>query len=116
VQELSRANSPRDPGRAKFLGIALFIAVIMFVGFSRNFYLRHWLGTRDLSLAAYLHGLIMTTWVLLFLAQTILIATHRVALHRVLGGAGAGLAVVVVIFGCHTILADIARQFHESVC
>jgi hypothetical protein len=110
VQELSRANSPRDPGRAKFLGIALFIAVIMFVGFSRNFYLRHWLGTRDLSLAAYLHGLIMTTWVLLFLAQTMLIATHRVALHRVLGGAGAGLAVVVVIFGCPTILADIARQ------
>jgi hypothetical protein len=107
---ISEANSPRHTARGKFLGSALLIAVIMFLGFSRNYYLRHWLGTRDLSLAAYLHGLIMTMWVLLFLTQTFLISRRRLALHRVLGTAGAGLAVVVVIFGCYTILADIARQ------
>jgi len=110
VREIGEANSPRHPVQGKFLGSALVIAVIMFLGFSRNYYLRHWLGTRNLSLAAYLHGLIMTMWVLLFLTQTFLISRHRLAFHRVLGTAGAGLAIVVVIFGCYTILADIARQ------
>jgi hypothetical protein len=52
----------------------------------------------------------MTMWVLLFLTQTFLISRRRLALHRLLGTAGAGLAIVVVIFGCYTILADIARQ------
>lgn len=92
VHEISEGNSPRHPARGKFLGSALVIAVIMFLGFSRNYYLRHWLGTRELSLAAYLHGLIMTTWVLPFLTQTFLISRHRLALHRILGTAGAGLA------------------------
>lgn len=110
VGEIGEANAPPHPVQGKFLGSALVIAVIMFLGFSRNYYLRHWLGTRNLSLTAYLHGLIMTMWVLLFLTQTFLISRRRLALHRLLGTAGAGLAIVVVIFGCYTILADIARQ------
>jgi len=110
VPEIGDAKLPRYPARGQFLGSALVIAVILFLGFSRNYYLRHWLGTRELSLAAYLHGLIMTLWVLLFLTQTFLISRHRLSRHRVLGTAGAGLAVVVVIFGCYTILADIARE------
>ncbi len=110
VGEIGEANAPPHPVQGKFLGSALVIAVIMFLGFSRNYYLRHWLGTRNLSLTGYLHGMIMTMWVLLFLTQTFLISRRRLALHRLLGTAGAGLAIVVVIFGCYTILADIARQ------
>jgi hypothetical protein len=69
--------------QGKFLGSALVIAVIMFLGFSRNYYLRHWLGTRNLSLAAYLHGLIMTMWVpFLSMAEAVAAAGRAFEVHH----------------------------------
>ncbi len=67
--------------RGFYSGAALAIAAVMFVGFSRNYYLRAWLGTRVISFMVHVHGLVMTAWVLLFVTQTLLIAKHRVDLH-----------------------------------
>ncbi len=92
------------------MGAALAIASVMFVGFARNYYLRAWLGTRVISFMVHIHGLVMTAWVLLFVTQTLLIARHRVALHRKLGFFGAGLAAVVLGLGVFTIVHSIERQ------
>jgi hypothetical protein len=102
------AGNPRS--RGFYSGAALAIAAVMFVGFSRNYYLRAWLGTRVITFMVHVHGLVMTAWVLLFVTQTLLIARHRMDLHRNLGIFGAGLAAVVLGLGVFTITRSIERQ------
>jgi hypothetical protein len=79
--------------------MAIAIAITVFVGFSRSYYLKGWFATPDLSRLVHLHGLVFTTWVLFFVAQTVLVATGRTWLHRRMGIAGAVLAALVVIVG-----------------
>jgi hypothetical protein len=47
----------------------------------------------------HIHGALFTTWVLLFIVQTALVAQRRVALHRTLGVAGVVLAAAMVTSG-----------------
>ncbi len=91
-------------------GYAAAIAAIMFAGFARNYYLRPWLGTRAITVMVYIHGLVMTAWVLLFVTQALLVARHRIAWHRRLGVAGAVLAVLALALGLYTIAGSIVRQ------
>jgi hypothetical protein len=104
------AVSDNQQSRGFYSGAALVIAAVMFVGFSRNYYLRAWLGTRVISFMVHVHGLVMTAWVVLFVTQTLLIAKHRVDLHRKLGIFGAGLAAVVLGLGVFTIIHSIERR------
>jgi hypothetical protein len=63
----------------------------------------------------HIHGLVFTSWVLLFLAQTILVATDRTDLHRKLGAGGAVLAALLLIMGTTTaILRSRARLVPDS--
>jgi hypothetical protein len=57
--------------------MAIAFAVTVFVGFSRSYFLKSWYGTPELSRLLHLHGLVFTTWFLVFLAQTVLVATGR---------------------------------------
>jgi hypothetical protein len=79
--------------------MALAIAITVFAGFSRSYFLKSWYGTPELSRLLHLHGLVFTTWVLFFLAQTTLVATGRTDLHRKLGVGGAVLAALLLIVG-----------------
>jgi hypothetical protein len=54
-----------------------------------------------------LHGLVFTSWVLLFLAQTSLVAVGRTDLHRRLGVLGAVLAGLVLILGTTTAIVRV---------
>jgi hypothetical protein len=97
----------------RFLGyflVGVIISTIMFVGFSKNFYLRAWIGTRPITAMVHVHGLLMTAWIMLFLTQTFLVANGRANLHRKLGIAGAFLAFIVVLLGIYTISNSILRQ------
>jgi hypothetical protein len=100
----------RHVGRGFYPGSAAAIAVIIFAGFARNYYLRAWIGTRAISFMVHMHGLIMTAWVLLFLTQTLLVSKHRTDLHRKLGVIGAILAAMVVALGVYTIAGSIVRR------
>jgi hypothetical protein len=51
----------------------------------------------------------MTAWVVLFLVQVSLIATHRVKVHQRLGYMGIGLAVAIVGVGVRTALEAAAH-------
>lgn len=88
--------------RRFYVGMAIAIAVTVFAGFSRTYFLKAHYGSPALSLLLHVHGLVFTAWVLLFLTQTTLIAAHRADLHRRLGVGGALLAAVVVMVGTLT--------------
>lgn len=85
-----------------FSHFALFFAAFVFIAFSRTYYLRFLSDQPPMTTLVHLHGLISTAWVLLFIAQTRLVAAHRIDLHMKLGVAGVGLAVVMTAIGLMT--------------
>jgi hypothetical protein len=96
--------------------MAIAMALTVFIGFAPTYYLRAYFGapvtvsgTTSLTPLAHLHGVLFTGWVLLFIVQTALVATHRVAVHRRLGMAGAWLAAAMVVVGVSTAIAGAAR-------
>src|SRR4051812_20804324 len=79
------------------------ILAVVLVGFSRSFFLRPFYAGPP-SWAAkeaifYVHGAVLAAWFAVLGAQVALIRSRNVRLHRRLGYAGAGLAVLVVAAG-----------------
>ena len=90
----------RQYDRTVFGLIAILFAVIVVIGFARTYYLKQFFASPPIpSTLVHVHGFAMSVWVVLFVVQTWLIRSKRVALHMSLGWAGAALAVVVVISG-----------------
>src|SRR6186997_2400976 len=109
-----RATGAYD--RAFYSGIAIALAVTAVGGFARTFYgplvfggPRATLSGGPWSPVVLTHALFFTAWVVLFVAQTSLIATRRVAVHRRLGIVGAILAAGMVVAGFRTAVAATAR-------
>ena len=68
-----------------YQGMAILMAILTFVGFAPTYFLRPLFETRPLPLTFHIHGLFSTSWVLLFLLQSFLIASNNVSLHRRIG-------------------------------
>ena len=96
------AVTARRRTRRFYVGMAIAIAVTVFAGFSRTYFLKAYYGTPELSRLLHLHGLVFTTWVLFFLAQTTLVAAGKTYIHRRMGVAGAVLAALVLVLGTTT--------------
>lgn len=94
---------------------AAAVFAVVFAGFARTYYLRAWLGKPALPWLPQLHGALMTSWFVLYFAQTTLVATHRVRWHKRLGVFGAVLALSMVIVGATVALRDAARDAHKPV-
>lgn len=92
------APRPISSDRLFYTGMALLSAVIVLIGFSPTFFLR---GAElpPLSTTLMVHGITFTSWIVLFIAQTSLVAANRRDLHRALGAFGAALAVLLVVTG-----------------
>lgn len=115
---VSRPARPQAQGaydRAFYTGMAITMAATVFAGFASTFYLRPLFGAPvtitgavTLSPLAVIHGTVFSAWVLLFVLQTSLVATKRVALHRKMGVAGAVLAAAMVTVGVPTAIASAA--------
>src|SRR3954466_16289371 len=87
----------RQGTRRFYVGTAIAVLITVFLGFSRTYFLKSYYGTPELSLLLHLHGLVFTSWVLLFLTQSPMVATGRTDLHRRLGVGGAVLAASLLI-------------------
>ncbi|PYX40267.1 MAG: hypothetical protein DMG81_06820 [Acidobacteria bacterium] len=93
---------------AFFSGMAIIMACAVFTGFARTYYLSAYFGThattsgRPFSTIVRVHAALFTTWVLLFLVQTSLVAARRVAVHRRLGVSVAVLAAAMIVVGTAT--------------
>jgi hypothetical protein len=84
-----------EADRAFFVGMAVAITVVVAIGFTTSF-LRTDIASQLSSLWVQAHAAAFTGWLLLFLTQTILIASGRRDIHRKLGIAGAVLACVMI--------------------
>lgn len=96
--------------RRLYIGAAVFIPLIVLAGFARTYYLKGLFATPPLpSLLVHLHGIVMTSWVVLFVVQVSLVATRRTKLHQRLGIGVAILAAMVVVIGVLTAISAAAR-------
>ncbi len=101
--------------RPLFVWAAALLVACVFAGFARNYYLRMWLGTRVITPVVHLHGLLMSSWVALFVAQTWLIERGRIRIHRRLGVLGAVLAVLAVSGAATVTLAQVMRRAPDTL-
>jgi hypothetical protein len=88
-----------DRGRGKstyFLGMALVLLAFVLVGFGRTFFARPFFDVPPIPWYLFAHGFVLSSWFLLLVAQTGLIAAHRTDLHRSLGVLGGFVAVALV--------------------
>lgn len=102
--------------RVFYSGIAGVMALTVLAGFAPTYYLRSFVeapvtvsGAASLSPLTHLHGVVFTGWVVLFVVQTALVASRRVAVHRRLGMAGAVLAAAMCGVGYTTAIATARR-------
>ena len=86
--------------RRLFSAAAILFPLIVLAGFGRTYYLKVLAGTPPLpSALVHVHGLLMTMWVVLFIAQVRFISAKRIRLHQQLGYAGIGLASLIILTG-----------------
>jgi hypothetical protein len=87
-----------------YLLITAALVAFVVVGFARTYYSRILIDPPPLTTLLHLHAAVFTVWMALFLAQAVLVAAHRVDLHRKLGIASAIFAGVVFVFGVLSVL------------
>jgi len=107
VQKTRRPN--RDD--VFFSGMALLILGTVLLGFARSYYLAGVFAARLPSLVVHIHATVFSLWILLFIAQTTLIASGRLDWHRRAGMFGAGLAASMVILGLLVATDSLSRGF-----
>lgn len=89
---LRRAGSERP----LFVAVALAVAMLVFAGFARTFYLQGVFGSPPVSRLLLAHGVVMTAWIVLFIVQIGLVSAGRTDLHRRLGVAGGAVVVAMI--------------------
>jgi len=96
-----------------YVGMAVTSAAIAVAGFAPS--LLDSSGRKaPLTWAAAAHGALFSAWLLLLLAQTVLVRTRQIAMHRRLGFAGLVLAAAMVATAYPTVLAMARRGFDLS--
>jgi hypothetical protein len=84
--------------------MAFAILIVVFVGFSRTFYLRPYYFPERLIPLLIVHGTIFSSWIALFVTQTTLVATRNTRIHMKLGVAGLVIAILMLLVGTFTAL------------
>jgi hypothetical protein len=110
----ARATVPRKlPGRRYdkiFYGfMILLLQVIVFVGFSRRYYLAGVFRAPLKAPILHVHGALNTAWMLLLVVQAFLVSAKKIKWHMTLGIAGFCLAVAMVGVG----FVVTANQLHR---
>ena len=100
----------RTNDRKLYIWAAILVPIVVVIGFARTYYLKSLFTTPAIpSRLVHIHGLVMTTWVLLFVTQVTLVAKRRTKLHQQLGIFGSFIAVLVFVVGILTGLFAAAR-------
>jgi hypothetical protein len=91
--------------RRLFAIAAVLFPLIVLVGFARTYYLRGLFEVPPLpSAIVHVHGIVMTAWVALFVAQVWLVSSRRIRVHQRLGYAGVALGAAIIASGIPTAL------------
>src|SRR5271165_2759146 len=96
-----------------FTGMAIVMLALSIAGFMPA--IVHPAGRRaPLTLLAAVHGIVFFAWLLLFLAQSLLVATRRVGWHRRLGLTSIFLLALIVPLTYATTIGMVRRGFDLS--
>lgn len=94
-----------------FAGMSGVIALIVFIGFARTYYLAGEFHAKPLAAPiVHVHGVVFTSWIALLVIQTSLVSAGHSRAHRRLGLLGLGLAPLVVVLGILVAL-EMVRRF-----
>jgi hypothetical protein len=95
--------TPRSD-RVFFTSLSIAFFVIALAGFAPTYYLKSVFDTPTppLSPLLHVHGVVFTSWLVLLIAQTSLIANGQRRLHMQLGIAGSVLALAMLVIGLMT--------------
>ena len=103
----------RTAERRFYTRMALFLVLLVILGFAPSFYLRGWVHyprpNPTLPPGVMLHGLLFSLWMLLLVAQTQLVAAGRTRLHMTFGKAGMLLAIALIPVMYLTTVWQVAR-------
>jgi hypothetical protein len=96
--------------RLYFAVLAVLLALLMFAGFARSFYLHTLFGQPAPRLFLQIHGAIMTGWLVLLLVQTGLVFARRTQWHKTLGYWGIAYAALILPIGVLATLGAARRE------
>jgi hypothetical protein len=96
--------------RLYFGALAVFLALLMFAGFARSFYLHTLFGQPAPRLFLQIHGALMTGWLALLLVQTGLVFARRTQWHKTLGYWGIAYAALILPIGAMATLGVARRE------
>lgn len=100
---IEKRRRSRNADRSLFLAAAIGFPLIVLIGYFRTYYFSAFFDVRPVANAlVHAHGLVMTLWVVYFVAQVALIRSKNVKLHMTMGMAGAALALIVIAVGMAT--------------
>jgi hypothetical protein len=97
---LIEKRSGRTGEHLFFGGMSGLVALVVFIGFARTYYLAAMFDAKPLTAPiVHVHGAVFTCWVALLVVQTSLVGTGHTSTHRRLGLLGLGLAPLMVVLG-----------------
>ena len=102
AETVSTQRQSKSRERLFYIGMVVAIVITVFAGFSRTFYLRPYFQTQPLIPLLILHGVVFSSWIVLLVTQTTLVATKRMRTHMRLGIAGGLLASLMILIGTVT--------------
>jgi uncharacterized membrane protein len=106
----TRVVSKVAPRSGFFVYMSLGFLAIALIGFSTTLFLPLARGTFVAPPVIYVHGALVFSWLIFFIAQASLIRVRNVSVHRRLGWLGAALAVAVVSSGVAVSLHVMRRE------
>jgi hypothetical protein len=102
--------------RVFYGGMAIALAAIALTGFASTYYLRFFDGGPRATVSGgpftsliHFHGALFSAWLALFIVQTALISSRRVAVHRRLGILGGTLGAAMIAVGTFTAIGMARR-------
>lgn len=111
------AFGPRESrlDRYFFPGMALLILATVLWGFARSYFFAGVFKAPLPNVLIHLHGAAFTSWILLLVTQTSLVAANRVDVHRKVGLIGFGLACLMVTLGVLASTDLLRREFGQTL-
>ncbi len=108
---ITAAAIPRTPApRRLYVGLALLAVAIAAVGFWPTYFGPLAAGAADKTPIVHLHAAVYVGWLAIFITQTVLAATGRIAAHMTLGRFAIGYGVLLIAVGLLTAFARFALR------
>jgi hypothetical protein len=104
-------TTARRAGRSFYVATAVAAILLNVAGFAPSLLDRS-MRNGPPSTLVIVHGLVGSTWLLLFLAQTTLAATGRIGIHRRLGAAAPVLSVILIVLTFQMTI-EMVRRGHD---